>query len=271
MSASPDTDRSLNADQPVTEPEKSAAVTESEVKISPISHPAMTIDTSSISPSTKTGNTTPSPDLSSLSREELEARLKTLTESLASANNEAEFFRQQWQDLRLRDEALGMEVLTGDEQKLNDKLVQAVAELYRSEMKRREALQLLDKLLGTTGELLTTAPNYDPKVRADYEVASRAAKDYLAGHSGAAIPLGSTLSDGRISDINPQLNEVVLNIGKNQGVKEGMHFLIYQDNQQVGTVMIELARDLVSGAQVLNLAPKVALKVGDRAVVDNGQ
>ena len=47
----------------------------------------------------------------------------------------------------MRDEALGVEALTVDESKLEDKLVQAVKELYQSEMKRREALVLLDKLL----------------------------------------------------------------------------------------------------------------------------
>jgi hypothetical protein len=145
-----------------------------------------------------------------------------------------------------------------------------VAELYKSEMKRREALVLLDKLLTSTEQMLQTAPNYDPKVRADYEVASRGAKDYLAGHPGAAIPLGSSLTDGRIADTNPELNAVILNVGKTQGVKEGMPFLVYQDNVQVGTVKIVLARDLVSAGQVENLMPHVVLKVGDRVAVDAG-
>ncbi len=87
------------------------------------------------------GDKLASPDVSSLTREQLEAKVKTLTESLASANTESEYFRQQWQELRLRDEALGVEALTVDERKLEDKLVQAVKELYQSEMKRREALQ----------------------------------------------------------------------------------------------------------------------------------
>jgi len=46
-----------------------------------------------------------------------------------------------------------------------------------------------------------------------------------------------------------------------------MTFLIYQDNVPVGTVKVVLARDLVSAAQVTNLKPNTALKVGDRAVV----
>jgi hypothetical protein len=217
------------------------------------------------------GDTNAPPDLSSLTREQLEAKVKTLTDSLASANTESEYFREQWAELKLRDEALGVQALTVDESKMEDKLVQAVKELYQSEMKRREALVLLDKLLASTDQMLQTAPNYDPKVRAEYEVATRSAKAYLAGRSGAAIPIGNSLSDGRISDTNPELNAVILNLGKTQGVKEGMPFLIYQDNVEVGTVKVVLARDLVSAAQVESLKPKAVLKVGDRVVVQGGR
>jgi hypothetical protein len=220
---------------------------------------------------TGAGNTNSSPDLSSLTREQLEARVKTLTDSLTSANTESEYFREQWTELKLRDEALGVEALTVDEGKLEDKLVQAVKELYQSEMKRRESLVILGKLLDTTERMIQTAPNYDPKVRADYEVASRSAKAYLGGHSGAAIPLASSLTDSRIADTNPDLNAVILNVGKSQGVKEGMPFIIFQDDVQVGTVKVVLARDLVSAAQVEELKPNTVLKVGDRAVVQGGQ
>ena len=48
-------------------------------------------------------------------------------------------------------------------------------------------------------------------------------------------------------------------------------FLIFQDNVQVGTVKVVLARDLVSAAQVEELKPNTVLKIGDRAVVRGGQ
>ncbi len=213
-------------------------------------------------PKAGAGDTNSSPDLSALTREQLEARVKTLTQSLTSANTESEYFREQWTELRLRDEALGVEALTVDESKTQDKLVQAVAELYRSEMKRREALVIIDKLLGTTDQMLQTAPKYDPKIRADYEVATRSAKAYLAGHSGAAIPIASSLTDGQIADTNPELNAVILNLGKNQGVKEGMPFSIYQDDVEVGTVKVVLARDQVSAAQIESLKPNTVLRWG---------
>ena len=215
--------------------------------------------------------TNASPDVSTLTREQLEARVKTLSDNLAAANTESEYFREQWTDLKLRDEALGVEALTVDESKLEDKLVQAVKELYQSEMKRREALVLLDKLLATTDQMIQTAPNYDPKVRADYEVASRGAKAYLAGRSAAAIPLATSLADGRIADTNPELNAVILNFGKSQGVKEGMPFTIYRDQTEIATVKVVLARDQVCAAQVQTLTPNMVPKIGDRVVVQGGQ
>jgi hypothetical protein len=278
-SAQPDTDRSLNADKPATPAVPAIpavpAVPPTEPVVFTNAAPVAPVDTnanaSGQDAKVGAGDANPSPDLSGLTREQLEARVKTLTDSLTSANTESEYFREQWTELKLRDEALGVEALTVDESKLEDKLVQAVKELYQSEMKRREAIVLLGKLLDTTDQMIQTAPNYDPKVRADYEVASRSAKAYLGGHSGAAIPLATSLSDGRIADTNPDLNAVILNVGKTQGVKEGMPFIIYQDDVQVGTVKVVLARDLVSAAQVEELKPNTVLKIGDRAVVQGGQ
>ncbi len=210
-------------------------------------------------------------DPATMTREQLQARVKTLTESLATVNKESEYFREQWTELKLRDEALGVEALTVDETKLEDKLVQAVKETYQSEMKHREALTLLGKLLDTTDQMLATAPNYDPKVRASYEVTSRAAKEAIAGHSGSAIPLANSLADGRVADCNPDLNAVILNMGKTQGVKEGMPFTIYHDTTEVGTVKVVMAREQVSAAQVEILKPNMVPKVGDRAVIQASQ
>jgi len=269
VSAQPDTDRSLNADKPVTEPESKEAAEQAALKtlnLPPSTNAAPSLDMSVPGQPETTANA----DVSTMSREQLEAKVKSLTENLASANAETEYFRQQWVDLRLRDEALGVEALTVDETKLEEKLVQAVKELYQSEMKRREALNILNKLMTTTGKLIQTAPNYDPKVRADYEVATRAARDYIAGHFGSSIPLGTSISDAQISDVSPDANDAILNVGKTQGVKEGMIFLIYRDNQKIGSVAVVMARDLVCAAKVLNLQSKVGLKVGDRAQVDAG-
>jgi len=259
MSAQPDTDRSLNADKTATEPGAAATT-----NVAPDATPAATPPDQQPASAT---DTNAAPDLSALSRKQLEARVRMLEQNLASANAESESFRKQWEDLKLRDEALGVNALTDDQRALQDRLVQSVKELYQNEMKRREAVQLLQKLLDSTNNLLQTAPDYTPKVRAEYEVASRSAKEYLAGHSGAAIPIGDSLTDGRIADVNADLNSVVLNVGKTQGVKEGMPFLIYRDAEELATVRVVLARELFSAALIEKIKPNTELKIGDRAVV----
>ena len=206
-------------------------------------------------------------DLSGLSREELEARVRQLTDELAAANAESEKFRQQWADLKLRDESLGVEALTADQQQMEDTVVEATKQVYQTRMKDRDALALLRKLLDTTDQLIATAPKYDPKLLAEYEETSRSARDYIEGHGGKAIPIAGSLADGRVADTNPELNAVILNLGKSQGVKEGMPFGIYQDDVKVATVKIVLARDLVSAAQLEWLSPGAVLHVGDRAQV----
>jgi hypothetical protein len=241
-SAQPDSDRSLTAtDKSATAPAQD--------------------------PNAGAGDTKAPTDLSGLTREQLEARVKTLTTNLASANAESEKFREKWADLKLRDEALGVEILDPEREKLEEKVVDAVKELYQSEMRRREALVLLQKMMVTTDQMIQTAPKYDPKLLAQYEEASRSAKDYIAGHGGATIPLATSLADGRVADTNPELNAVILNLGKSQGVKEGMPFGIYQDNVEVATVKVVLARDLVCAAQIESMKPNAVLRVGDHATV----
>jgi hypothetical protein len=272
LSASPDSERSLSpADGSNTNTASAAGANNADTNAAPenaATTNAAPAETGA-APQLKAGP--PAPDLSSLSREELEARVKSLTQDLASANAESESFREQWQDLKLRDEALGVVALTGDDQERNDRLTAAVKELYQSEMKRRESLQLMEKLLDSTQKLIATAPKEDPETRAEYEVASRSAREYLAGHDAAAIPLGGSLDDGRIAAVNPELNAVVLNLGKGQGVKEGMPFLIYRDTEEIGTVKVVMARDLVSSAEIMSVKPNEVLKVGDRAAVDARQ
>ena len=68
--------------------------------------------------------------------------------------------------------------------------------------------------------------------------------------------------------VNPDLNAVVLNIGKSQGVKEGMPFRVYRDETEIGTVKVVLAREMVSAALVESVQQGITMKIGDRVEVD---
>ncbi|MGZ5003514.1 MAG: hypothetical protein ACXWBM_10015, partial [Chthoniobacterales bacterium] len=65
-------------------------------------------------------------------RKQLEVQresVKTLTESLAESNAEAELFRRKYSDLQLRMEALGLDAANKDRAKLEQRLLAAVSDL----------------------------------------------------------------------------------------------------------------------------------------------
>jgi hypothetical protein len=201
------------------------------------------------------------------SREQLEKQVQALTDSLSLANAEADFFRQQWQELRLRNEALGVDALTADEKRLEDRVVQAVKELYQTEKQRRETAARLQELIEAGQALIRTASNMDAAKRAEYEVALRSAKEFLAGKRQGPIPVAMSLKDGQILAVNKELNTVVINLGESQGVKPGMPFRIFRGDELIGQVKVFQVREQVSAALVERLAKKMELKKGDAVMV----
>ena len=83
----------------------------------------------------------------SLARESV----KTLTDSLAASNAEAEVFRRKYSDLQLRMEALGLEAASKDRAKLEQRLLSAVSDL-RLMQKEREKYR--DQVLGLSEAML---------------------------------------------------------------------------------------------------------------------
>lgn len=203
--------------------------------------------------------------------EELRQRIRVLENSLGLANAEARLFRNQYTELRLSNEALGVDALTGDEQRLHEKLVQAVKEGYQAERKRRETVRVLDRLLAASTGLIATAKGLDPAKRAEFEVARRSAQGLLEGRGTGPVPIAYGLSDAQIVDINPGLAAVIINAGRAQGVREGMPFLVIRNEDVIGRVKVVMTREDVSAALVeqnVKDKEKQILQVGDRLKVD---
>jgi hypothetical protein len=210
----------------------------------------------------------PPADLSSLTREQLEQKVRAQEQEILLANAEAQFFHKRWEDLHLSNEALGQEALTGDEQALEDRLVEAVKEAYQTEMQRREANKILLKIVTLSHELLQTAPKFDPQVRAEYEVACRSARELLDGKGVAPIPLANSLTDARVVSIDLKLGAVILNVGKNLGTLDGFPFEVKdQTGKVIALVRVVYVRPSVCIANIERCDPKVNLKEGDIASV----
>jgi hypothetical protein len=202
-----------------------------------------------------------------VTREQLEKQLRTLQESLILANAESELFRQQWQELRLRNEALGIEALTADEKKLQEKVVQGFKQAYQAERDRRNLTKLLEQLLRTSETLVKAGPEGTGTPQAEFEAAAKAARDFLSGQREGAISPGQDLSNGQLVHLNAELGVVVINLGKAQGVQPGMPFRVLQGDLVVGRLKAYQVREQLSAALVEKVEEGRQLKVGDRVAV----
>ncbi len=127
----------------------------------------------------------------SLARESV----KTLTDSLAASNVEAEVFRRKYSDLQLRMEALGLESASKDRAKLEQRLLNAVSDL-RLMQKEREKYR--DQMLGLSEailHLLKTSTGGDALARMEVEAQLRGASE-LATKSQSLPEETATLMDG---------------------------------------------------------------------------
>src|SRR5438045_5622369 len=146
--------------------------------------------------------------------------VKTLTNSLAESNAEAELFRRKFADLELRMEALGLASASKDRAKLEQRLLAAVSDLR---LKQKERDDLRDQLLGLNEALLRyvqTTQGGDAQARMDVETQLRRTNE-LVGRSTSTEVQGqqASLMDASVLSVKDEWSFVVANIGEQQGVK----------------------------------------------------
>ena len=197
--------------------------------------------------------------------------VKTLTESLAESNAEAELFRRKFSDLKLRMEALGLESANKDRAKLEQRLLTAVSDL---QLQQREREQYRDQMLRLTEALLQflqTSQGGDAKARMELETQLRGVNSLL-GKANAGTPAQPTLMDGRVISVKEEWSLVVGNFGEKQGVKLGMPLRVMRGDRLIATLRVVDVRQKICGAVIQELgSEKEKIKVGDTLQVDARQ
>lgn len=197
--------------------------------------------------------------------------VRSLTESLAIANSEAEVFRRQSTELKLRLEALGVEAAGSDRSKLEQRLLKAARDL---QLLQNDRDKIADQLVKLTEAVLTfskTAVSTDADARLALETEMRGSSQTLGvpGQAAEAAAVPATLTDGMVISIKEEYALVVANLGSRQGVKIGMPFQVWRGDERVGLVRVVDVREIVSGAVVQDLkSTKDKIKLGDRLRVD---
>lgn len=195
--------------------------------------------------------------------------IKSLTESLAESNSEAEEFRRKCGDLTLRMEALGIDA--SSESKLQQRLLKAVSDLRLVQTEKDKLSDQVVRLKEAVLRYLKNASSTDADARMALETEMRNSDDVLGLPSAQAPEAGavpSTLQDAMVVTIKEEWALVVANVGRKQGVKLGMPFKVIRGDSEVGMVRVVNVRDNISGAVIQSLdSDKDKIKVGDRLQV----
>jgi hypothetical protein len=196
-----------------------------------------------------------------------EATAARLTESVAMANGEADLFRKQIGDFKLRLEALGVGASSGNTGKLEERLLEAVSGYRRAESERQKLSESLKGLTVAAADFARKTSDTDPETRLVLEAQLRRSQELLgpaSPNAPAASPAVPTLTDGTVISIKDELGLVVANLGVKQGVAVGMPFQVIRDDHLIGTVRVVQVRDKIAGAVIQDLSSeRDKIKVGD--------
>jgi replication fork clamp-binding protein CrfC len=197
---------------------------------------------------------------------------KTLTDSLVVSNAEAELFRRKFSELQLRMDALGIESVSKDRAKLEQRLLAAVSDLQllnkEKEAYREQLLQLTETML----RYVKSTQNADPHARAEVEAQLRSTNQLLMAQDAPSEEGRPDLMDGKVLSVKEEWSLVVGNLGAQQGVKIGMPLRVVRGGKTVATLRVVDVREKISGAVIQELdSEKVKIKVGDRLQVDARQ
>ena len=203
---------------------------------------------------------------------ETEKTLVDMRKNLAAASGESEVFKRQAMELKLRIEALGLDVSGSNNARLEQRLLTAVSDLRVMVEEKKKLSEALVQLSEAVALYAKTAPTTNADASVALEAAKRNANVALGGSSPSAVealPVPSTISDGMAISVRDDLALVVMNIGAKQGVKIGMPFQVIRGDHIVGLVRVVETREKIAGAVIQNLTTeKDRIKVGDRLIVD---
>ncbi|MFL6527707.1 MAG: hypothetical protein ACJ8IQ_06390 [Chthoniobacterales bacterium] len=196
--------------------------------------------------------------------------VKTLTDSLAESNAEAEVFRRKYSDLQLRMEALGLDSASKDRAKLEQRLLAAVSDLQLAQKERDGYRDQMLRLTESMLHLLKTSTGGDAQARAEVEAQLRSTNELVAkGGESASRNEQPSLMDGSVISVKDEWSLVVGNVGEKQGVKIGMPLRVLRGDNVIATLRVVDVRQKICGAVIQEMdSKKDKINVGDRLQVD---
>ena len=204
----------------------------------------------------------------------LEETRKALAQSLAEANREATSHRKSHRELLIKMESLGVDVLSQDPASLEQRLLKAVRD---RDLERRRTEQMEGQLIHLTESVMTYLAGVPVEQRKGQssellEEQLRATESLLVrGQAERGTKAPKALADGRVVSLDPEIGLLVLDVGKDSGLRVGMPVQVLRVERPIGSALVVDVRDRIAGAvldELLNEGDDV--KVGDRILPQPG-
>ncbi len=207
-------------------------------------------------------------------QETIQQTLRTLTESLAVANAEAEVFRRKYADMQSRLEALGLSrAPNADREALEQRLLKAVSDLETIRTAFRKLADQVAALSEASLRFSKSVTGASAAARLELEAQLRSASELL-GVTAASAPSApaapASLFAGALIGIKDEYALLVLNIGKAHGLRVGMPVKVVRNDRIVARALVVDVREKIAGAILQEPLPAGAkLFVGDQVRVES--
>jgi hypothetical protein len=199
-----------------------------------------------------------------------ETTISALTATVAEMGNSAEASRRQLEDANSRLEALAATEKNSRTDALEARLLQCLRELRLIKSDKDAARQQLLMLSEAIQMLLLTTADTNPQALLAVESELRKTSEVLGWNVSSqekkAVP---SLTQGLVLDTRDELSLVVVNLGRAHGVKIGMPFQVFRNNELISAIKIVDVRDKISGGVIQSLTSEtIRIEKGDTVKVD---
>jgi len=194
-------------------------------------------------------------------------QVATLTQSLAAANAQSTSAQEQYGKLREVMEGLGIGALEGNRDELQNKLLTAASDLRISEESRRISSEALVSL--SEASLLFAKDPTSAEARDALNSAIAQVEGIIGPSFNITGDVATDLHNTKVVSWKPEAALAVLNVGSKDGVRVGMPFTLYRDDQAIAQVVAVDVRKSVSGVVVQEtLSRNLSPSVGDRGQIN---
>lgn len=199
-----------------------------------------------------------------------ETTITALTATVAEMGNSAEASRRELEDANLR---LKVNAGTDNENKteqLEKRLLQSLRELRVIKSDKDAAQQQLLMLSEAVQMLLLTSAETNPQTRLAVESELRKTSQLFGKSLTSQEPKAETsLMQGVVLETRDEISLVVINLGREHGVKIGMPFQVFRNGKQINSIKIVDVREKISGGVIQSLTSEnTRIEKGDTLKVD---